>query len=65
MLLTAPKGATSVNETSATDWRMTVRWDNVIRITPRQVYYGAIHKLRLTNFMIFYPSPPLVTGDHI
>ena len=25
---------------------------------------GAIHKLRHTNFMIFYPSP-LVTGGHI
>ena len=26
---------------------------------------GAIHKLRHTNYMIFYLSPPLVTGGHI
>ena len=26
---------------------------------------GAFHKLRHTNFMIFYPSPILVTGGHI
>ena len=26
---------------------------------------GAIHKLRYTNFMIFDPSPVLVTGGHI
>jgi hypothetical protein len=25
---------------------------------------GAIHKLRHTNFMIFCPSPVLVTGGH-
>ena len=27
--LTAPKGATPVNQTSATDWQMTARRDNV------------------------------------
>jgi hypothetical protein len=35
--LTAPKGATPVNYTSATDWQMAVRRDNVISITLRQV----------------------------
>ena len=35
--LTAPKGATPVNQTSATDWQMAVRRDNVISITLRQV----------------------------
>ena len=34
---TAPKGATPVNKTSATDWHVTVRRDSVISITPRQV----------------------------
>ena len=38
MWLTAPEGATPVNETSETDWQITVRWDNVISITLRQVY---------------------------
>ena len=28
-------------------------------------YLGAIHKLRHTNFLIFYPSSVLVTGGHI
>ena len=37
MWLTAPKGAKPINETSATDWQMTVRRDNVISITLRQV----------------------------
>ena len=36
--VTAPKGATPVNETSATDWQMAVRWDYLISITLRQVY---------------------------
>ena len=31
--LTAPKGDTPVTQTSATDWQMAVRWDNVISIT--------------------------------
>ena len=35
--LTAPKGATPVNWTSATDWQMVVRRDNVISITLSQV----------------------------
>ena len=35
--LKAPKGPTSVNKTSAADWQMTVRRDNVITITLRQV----------------------------
>ena len=34
--LTAPKGATPVNYTSATDWQMAVRRDNVIS-TLRQI----------------------------
>ena len=33
----APKGATSVSSTSATDWQMAIRWDNVISISLRQV----------------------------
>jgi len=36
--LTAPKGATPVKQTSATDWQIAVRRDNVISITLRQVY---------------------------
>ena len=36
--LTAPKGATPVNQTSATDWQIAVQRDNVISITLRQVY---------------------------
>ena len=36
--LTAPKGATPVNQTSATDWQITVRRDNVISTTLRQVF---------------------------
>ena len=36
MWLTAPKGATPVNYTSAADWHVAVGWDNVIRITLRQ-----------------------------
>ena len=36
--LTAPKGATPVNLSSATDWQIAVRRDNVIRITLCQVY---------------------------
>jgi hypothetical protein len=35
--LTAPKGTKPVNQTSATDWQMAVRCDNVISITFRQV----------------------------
>ena len=35
--LTAPKGATPVNETSATDWQMAAQRDNVISITLCQV----------------------------
>ena len=35
--LTAPEGVTPVNYTSATDWQMAVRRDNVISITLRQV----------------------------
>ena len=35
--LTAPKRATPVNYTSATDWQMAARRDNVICITLRQV----------------------------
>ena len=34
---TVPKGATPVNQTSAADWQMPVRWDNVISIMLRQV----------------------------
>ena len=30
MLLTVPKGATPVNQTSATDWQMAARWDVII-----------------------------------
>ena len=30
--LTPPKGATPVNQTSATDWQMAVQRDNVISI---------------------------------
>ena len=33
MWLTAPKGTTPVNYTSATDWQMAARRDNVISIT--------------------------------
>ena len=36
--LTAPKGATPVNQTSATDWQIAVRRDNVISIALHQVY---------------------------
>ena len=35
--LTAPKGATPVNLTSATDWQMAVRRDNVISIKLRLI----------------------------
>ena len=35
--LTAPKGPTPVNQTSATDGQMAARWDNVISIMLRQV----------------------------
>ena len=35
--LTAPKKVTPVNWTSATDWQMAARRDNVISITLRQV----------------------------
>ena len=35
--LTAPKGTSPVNYTSATDWQMAVRRDNVISIMLRQV----------------------------
>ena len=35
--LTAPKGGTPVNWTSATDWQMEARRDNVFSITFRQV----------------------------
>ena len=38
MWLTAPKGATPVNQTSATDWQMAVRQSSVISITLRQIY---------------------------
>ena len=38
-------------------------------ITTHETYYidklGAIHKLRHTNFMIFFYPSPLVTGGHI
>ena len=37
MRLTAPKGATSVNYTSETNWQMAVQRDNVISITLHQV----------------------------
>ena len=30
MRLTVPKGTTPVNHTSATDWEMAVRWDDMI-----------------------------------
>ena len=43
MWLTAHKGATPVNYTSTTDWQMAVRWDNVIRITLRQVYQRRLY----------------------
>ena len=33
----APKGDTLINQTSATDWQMAVRWDNVISIMLYQV----------------------------
>ena len=36
--LTAPSGATPVNQNYTTDWQMAVRRDNVISITLRQVY---------------------------
>ena len=36
--LTAPKGATPVNYTSATDWQIAVGQDNVISIMLHQVY---------------------------
>ena len=36
--LTAPKGVTPINKTSATDWLMAVQRDNVISITLHQVY---------------------------
>ena len=35
--LTAPNGATPINYTTATDWQMAARRDNVISITLRQV----------------------------
>ena len=35
--LTAPKAVTPVNYTSATDWQMATRRDNVISITLREV----------------------------
>ena len=35
--LTDPKGATPINQTSATDWKMAARRDNVISITLRKV----------------------------
>ena len=35
--VTAPKGGTPVNYTSATDWQKAVRRDNVISIMLRQV----------------------------
>ena len=38
MWLAAPKGATSVNQTSATDQQMTARQYNVISITLHRVY---------------------------
>ena len=38
LLFTAPKGATPINYTSATDWQMAVQQDNVISITLHQVY---------------------------
>ena len=37
MWLTAPKGATPVNYTFATDWQMAARRNNVISITLRHV----------------------------
>ena len=37
MWLTAPKGATPVNYTSATNWQIAIQPDNGISITLRQV----------------------------
>ena len=37
LLLIAPKGTTPVNQTSATDWQIVERRDNVISITLRKV----------------------------
>ena len=37
MWLTAPKGATQVKQTSAIDYQMEIRRDNVINIKLRQV----------------------------
>ena len=36
--LTTPKVDTSVKQISETDWQVTVRRDNVISITLRQIY---------------------------
>ena len=35
---TAPREAKPINQTSATDWQIVVRGDNVISIALRQVY---------------------------
>ena len=35
---TASKGATPVNKTSATDWKMAAQWNDVISIMLHQVY---------------------------
>jgi hypothetical protein len=42
--LTAPKGATLVNYTSATDWQMAAWRDNVISITPSSLIYFTKYK---------------------
>ena len=36
--MTAPRGATPVNETSETDWQKAVQRDTVISITLCQIY---------------------------
>ena len=46
--LTAPKGATPVNQTSTTDWQMAVRRDIVISITLR--------RLIMSTFLIKSPT---------
>ena len=37
-VIRAPKGDTQDYKTSAIDWQIAVRWDNMISIIPHQIY---------------------------
>ena len=55
--LTAPKGATPVNQTSATNWQMAVGRDNVISITLRQDNKMSLITIQITIIPNCYNLP--------